>query len=85
MSKSTATSHLRDVFGVTCVGIGAAAIGVRGHFNGTIPGGDLMYVAQIVCGGILAFSWHSSQKYMSCTAWRARIGKSTSAVRTSRR
>ena len=70
MSSKTTVKHLRDVFGVTCIGILTAAIGVRGHFNGTIPGGDMMYLAQVVCIILLGISWHSSQVYSGISWWR---------------
>ena len=69
MSKTT-TNHLKNVFGVTCIGIAAAAIGVKGHFSGTIPGGDLMYLIQVISVIVLGFSWHSSQKYSGISWWR---------------
>jgi len=50
MKSSTTVDHLMKVHGVACAGLAASAVGVKWHFDGTLPGGHLMTLAQVILG-----------------------------------
>lgn len=65
----SAVDHLFKVNAVASLGLVAASFGVRAHFNGTLPGGDYMTIAQVVLGLVIGVG-HVGMQHKGISWWR---------------